>query len=439
MSLKRTSNAAGLPDRDDDAPCCWLCLQEGADDSGEPLCRDCSCRGTSGFAHLSCAVKYAESKARELYENGDIPVGPFINCPNCNQYYQGEVEYAFAKAQVEFFEREFKNDLEMNLFGMVCKLRSLVNLYEMKISSDEQYRREGEYVCSKMLSIIEQMKQNSSLERYKKRYIAASNMDLGDFFRRIGSNDYLEKAKKHYILSKDLYEELGEENDKMSVMILERKICRVVAKMRGTEPEVNAAEDVVYWRKVYKHFKSSDEADLTRIDDGIDLALALHNAHHSIESERFLTKLMQICHRVHGQDHRSTGKTLAALERVKTRLINIGNDVCYQALRYENDGESIVVQGPYSLTKRNVEEEKVLTVESKDVIPRRGTPVIVHSVPEESISHLNGKIGDIRAYSEDEDDRTCEIHFEEEELDPAFVKLENLRILFNLPETEETK
>jgi len=43
-------------------------------------------------------------------------------------------------------------------------------------------------------------------------------------------------------------------------------------------------------------------------------------------------------------------------------------------LRYENDGEKIFVRGPLPalLNERNVEEEKTLSVESKDVIPKKG-------------------------------------------------------------------
>eukprot|EP00985_Skeletonema_marinoi_P004670 scaffold2026_cov146-Skeletonema_marinoi.AAC.3 len=47
-------------------------------------------------------------------------------------------------------------------------------------------------------------------------------------------------------------------------------------------------------------------------------------------------------------------------------------------------------------------------------------------------SYLNGKIGDIRAYTED--DKICEIHFEEEGFKPTKVKLKNVRILFELPD-----
>jgi hypothetical protein len=72
---KRTAANAGLtPDANtDNAPCCWVCLEEGCDKAGagEPLVRDCSCRGSSGFAHLSCIIKNAESEAKRTVERMD--------------------------------------------------------------------------------------------------------------------------------------------------------------------------------------------------------------------------------------------------------------------------------------------------------------------------------------------------------------------------------
>ena len=43
---------------------CWICLEEEADDSGEPLRRDCSCRGGSGWAHVACLVEYSKEKSK---------------------------------------------------------------------------------------------------------------------------------------------------------------------------------------------------------------------------------------------------------------------------------------------------------------------------------------------------------------------------------------
>ena len=40
---------------------CYLCLDGGADDAGQPLRRDCACRGTdAGFVHLACLITSQE-------------------------------------------------------------------------------------------------------------------------------------------------------------------------------------------------------------------------------------------------------------------------------------------------------------------------------------------------------------------------------------------
>lgn len=64
-------NATKVPD---DA-FCWICHEDGTkewpgDQTGfQELKRDCSCRGSSGFAHWSCLVEYAVKKCDE---GGDI-------------------------------------------------------------------------------------------------------------------------------------------------------------------------------------------------------------------------------------------------------------------------------------------------------------------------------------------------------------------------------
>ena len=60
---KRPAAAVPTPPSDDDEEdVCWLCLEDGRDESGQPLRRDCSCRGGSGWAHLPCIVEYAKQK-----------------------------------------------------------------------------------------------------------------------------------------------------------------------------------------------------------------------------------------------------------------------------------------------------------------------------------------------------------------------------------------
>ena len=72
---------------------CYFCLEEGLDDMGEPLLRDCSCRGDgAGFAHLSCMIKYADQKSKEAA--GKDPKSfsePWYECPNCKQCFNNEL------------------------------------------------------------------------------------------------------------------------------------------------------------------------------------------------------------------------------------------------------------------------------------------------------------------------------------------------------------
>ena len=57
---------------DPNCPTCYICM-DGLDEVGKPAVRDCSCRGTAGYAHVSCIVKYAAQKIKEA-----TLVGPTI-------------------------------------------------------------------------------------------------------------------------------------------------------------------------------------------------------------------------------------------------------------------------------------------------------------------------------------------------------------------------
>ena len=133
---------------------CWLCLEEGPDDTGAPLVRDCSCRGNSGFAHLPCLVEYGESKSRECIERGISSVNDdiytekiFTQCPNCKQSFQGDIYNDLTKAQLSFFEREFKDFESWHLGAMMKRIFNL----DGKKDAD---RIEGEEISAKILKML---------------------------------------------------------------------------------------------------------------------------------------------------------------------------------------------------------------------------------------------------------------------------------------------
>ena len=88
---------------------CWICLEDGPDDNGEPLVRDCACRGeTSAGYHVSCIIDYAKVKTNEaidLLERKHKVVKnvhePWKLCPNCKQPYMGIVLLQLAQALLE--------------------------------------------------------------------------------------------------------------------------------------------------------------------------------------------------------------------------------------------------------------------------------------------------------------------------------------------------
>jgi hypothetical protein len=106
----------------------------------------------------------------------------------------------------------------------------------------------------------------------------------------------------------------------------------------------------------------------------------------------------------------------------------------FRALQYEED--QCVVQGPIR-QPRIFSEEKVLrvTVHDDNIMLPEGTPVICHGL--KHAAYLNGKIGECRGFDKDAIETRYRVFFDDKSIPPKSVKPENLRILFELPETTE--
>ena len=114
---------------------CWICLCSDSDDHGAPR-RDCSCRGTSGYVHMSCLIDMASKRSDEINMNDDsITVGvsvggnvlnPWRECTTCRQVYCGETIYVLAKAMEAKYDKEsahkfWKNAAYDNLSGVLAE------------------------------------------------------------------------------------------------------------------------------------------------------------------------------------------------------------------------------------------------------------------------------------------------------------------------------
>ena len=100
----------------------------------------------------------------------------------------------------------------------------------------------------------------------------------------------------------------------------------------------------------------------------------------------------------------------------------------FHALRYVNDGEICVVQGPVT-EPRITADERIHHIANNLVIPSKGCVVICHGLV--SASHLNGGLGDVK---ENETGIRLAVHFEKKGAKSALVKPENLRIAFEIPQ-----
>jgi hypothetical protein len=424
----RTAADAGLPS--EDVPCCWLCLEEGQDESGAPLVRDCSCRGTSGFAHLSCIVGYAENKGRQVRTKTGVRK-LFEKCPGCNQQYQNSLKRQLRKAQLEFVERG-KESLSTRFTKSELNLlhaRALKIRLDVLNGQEEEDRREGEEICSKLLILFEEINNDGNPENYQKMEKALTYSSMGDFHFRIGSETLtLGKAKEYEEKALAIYQEMG---DEFYIMISQANIDTIEAEMSGKQFK----SSVGYWRKVYDFYVDKAGANHPHtITRGTELADALFISLRTIEAERLLSKLVASSHLVHGTNHPCTQRAVEAQTHVeKRRVIVVSKEnELFQILRHENDGKECVVSGPVPkrVEERNLDQEQTYTVANTDIILVLGTPVICHGLEEEE-AHLNGKIGDVRSVSEDYN--VYRVHFEEEGLGPTEVKMENLRVVFELP------
>ena len=86
---------------------CYICTQALHWKTKEGLVRGCACRGTAGFAHVSCLAEQAKILFAEAEENnldGDVKNPRFARwytCSLCEQKYHGVVRCALGMGVLE--------------------------------------------------------------------------------------------------------------------------------------------------------------------------------------------------------------------------------------------------------------------------------------------------------------------------------------------------
>jgi hypothetical protein len=444
MALSSIPNANGAA--------CYFCLGEEGDDEGNSLVRDCSCRGNSGFAHLSCLSKYAEQKCRAA-RDGDMKAftEPWEECNNCKQPFQGQLAIDLASAFVSFAETTYGHPAgskwdKLKVIAALCfkleSLNKLPNANAVEVTMSE--------LKEKILSMINQTKKDFKMNswvhmpkgsveyHYYKllcgHYEAYTYRQSGRKYLQSSSEENFNAMMTHYKKARAIYNLFGMEGDVQHMDIL---ISLVTAKKQATNDGMSSFTTAVpqstvhTFGEIYErsiHTNGMDSEDTLQL--GLNYANVLQKVNR-IEAERIITNLSTISRRVHGPEHRITTEAVKVLELCKERyVIVLPDDKVFEALRYENDGEICVVQGPIT-EPRNIADERMYHVANKLVIPIVGCPVICHGLV--SASHLNGMLGEVRHFKQDGTGLRLGVYFEKKGVKSALVKPENLRIAFHLP------
>ena len=89
------------------------------DNAGQPLRRDCACRGTdAGFVHIDCLTGYAETKSKQTSGMQEF-VTPWQVCPGCHQKYQNELAIDIANKFVPFVRRQYLDDTQRQVASLI--------------------------------------------------------------------------------------------------------------------------------------------------------------------------------------------------------------------------------------------------------------------------------------------------------------------------------
>jgi hypothetical protein len=144
---------------DDGVAVCYLCHGEGVDDNdGQPLRRDCACRGTdAGFFHLACLADYAQTTSNQALDMNEFVI-PWLYCPSCHQEYQNELGIDIANKFASFVRRQYPDDTRRQTVSLYGKLYALNNMLDRL---QPVQKREAGDTADVLLSLIDRMKNES--------------------------------------------------------------------------------------------------------------------------------------------------------------------------------------------------------------------------------------------------------------------------------------
>lgn len=324
---------------------CWICLEGGQDESGQPLRRDCSCRGNAGFAHVSCIIKFAEVKCKEIteYEAGVFD-DPWTICHHCKQPYQNDLALDVSAACVPFAEKTYGCHVYHNgQFTNRCKILGAITLRVESIISNHKVDdyslrtlEDGMRHVEKSHSMIEQMINDNDMTDWvhmpKTRYEFLACQFLRVEFESLGytqmarllicrtlvngqpmGKSTIARIIECYLKARTIYNLFGM---KKAVLTVDMHIAAFeeAAGVKAEDPKISLERSRALYENSIRCVGKESE---TTIKLGLNLGSALAKYNRTIEAKRLVTKLAATCRRINGSGHKLTIEATEKLDNLR--------------------------------------------------------------------------------------------------------------------------
>ena len=314
-SATKEVDASSLLATDDGEAVCYLCLDGRVDDeTGQPLRRDCACRGSdAGFVHLSCLTKYAEIKSKQARGMNAFR-DPWRVCPGCHQIYQNELKIDITSEFVSFVRTQYPGDTERQMESLHLKMRALGSMFERL---QPRQKREYGVTANVLLSLIDRMK-GDTLSPLPRRY-SWVEADAYHTHGRIALSEGTQESARRAVDHFEKYLKVNEANGFAGgVSTAKSNIALAKSKYEGGN---NNEEILKASQELYElHIAEDGEGNEYTIRAGKYYAVDLQKANRRGEARELLTKLLATSKQVLGPHHNTTKVTEATLKQVVAEL-----------------------------------------------------------------------------------------------------------------------
>jgi hypothetical protein len=289
-----------LASDDDGVAVCYLCLGGGADDEdGQPLRRDCACRGTdAGFVHLACLAEYAETKSKLARDVTEFRK-PWRDCPSCHQKYQNKLAIDIATEFVSFVRRQYPHNTPMQVEALYSKLCALMAMFDRL---QPVQKKEAGVTANVMLSLIDRMRVEAPpLHIRYSQFEADAYNTHGHIAIDEGTEESARRAVIHFEKSLQVYKATSDDE---GIATAKRNITIAKSKYEGDNinEELMKASQELYELRIAELGEDSEYTIIA----GKNYAIHLQKANRREEARELLIKLLATSKQVFGSDHNIT-------------------------------------------------------------------------------------------------------------------------------------